>query len=160
MARLSPDSTDTCCLSCVFKPQNATHAEFRPVLEWVLRGKGRMIYGGTKYKNELGLVTSLIPVLSELERAGRIVLLPDEDVNFEEQRVEKLAEGKGFDDAHLVAIVIVSGCQVVCTNDGGAERCLKRRVFYPHGLRKPKIYKRSSHCNLLCDTNIVSICRN
>ena len=48
-----PIIVDTNCFANVFSRNATRHNEFEPVLNWILRGKGKLIYGGTKYKTEL-----------------------------------------------------------------------------------------------------------
>ena len=44
---------DTNCLASVFERKSEKHPQFAPVLEWIIFGKGKLIYGGSKYIGEL-----------------------------------------------------------------------------------------------------------
>lgn len=151
---------DTDCLANVFEEKAKNHQSFIPVLAWIRSGKGRMIYGGTKYNTELGRATKVLGIVSELSRQRRTVKLPN-DV------VDQIADGlKGqfpepeFNDEHIVALVIASRCCVVCTNDNIAITYLKRIDVFPPGMSRPKIYRgHKSHKKLCCDENIVAICQ-
>ena len=56
---------DTNCIANVFSPKTANHSEFKPVLEWILLGKGLMIYGGSKYREELKKTAKYLPIIAE-----------------------------------------------------------------------------------------------
>jgi hypothetical protein len=44
---------DADTLGLVFNPETKEHKKFKPVLEWINNGKGKIVYGGTKYEKEL-----------------------------------------------------------------------------------------------------------
>jgi hypothetical protein len=44
---------DTNRFSSIFEEENSDHDEFKPILDWIIFGKGKIVYGGTKYKQEL-----------------------------------------------------------------------------------------------------------
>jgi predicted nucleic acid-binding protein len=149
---------DTCCWHAVFDVTNSSHRKFQPVLQWVRFGRGRVVYGGSTYRQEIRNSSKIRSLLTELTRAGRTVVIPDEDVDAEERRVKRMESCADFDDAHLIAIVAVSGCRIVCTADRAAQRYLKQGRFYSGVARKPKIYCDSAHRTLLKNANIASIC--
>ena len=149
---------DTCCLARVFDPKNAEHDDFIPVLEWISTGKGKMIYGGTKYKTELQSAKKYLRFLTELEKKRRLVVLKDMEIDPIAESLKLEVPDTRFDDEHIVAIVIVSKCRIVCTTDKRAIPYIKRKGFYSkHGVRPPKIYSRKRHRNLCCDANIVGL---
>jgi hypothetical protein len=152
---------DIDCLAMVFEKKAKFHDRFRPVLDWVRNGNGRMIYGGTKYNAELGRTRKFLGIVGELSKQRRTVKLPSDEV-------DRIAEGlkvqfpePQFNDEHLAAIVIVSRCCVVCTNDSVAISYLKRTDLFPTGMGRPKIYRgHKSHKDLCCDRHIVAVCRH
>ncbi len=147
---------DTCCIAKVFDHGNKQHPNYAPVLEWVSNGNGRMIYGGTKYAIELRELPRYVPVISELERSGRVVVLSRAHVDAIADALKAEITDPDFNDEHLIAIVIVSRCRVVCTDDKVAIFYLKRRQFYScHGLKRPKIYQSSRNKRLCCDENVL-----
>jgi len=147
---------DVCCIPKVFDSGNKHHPNYIPVFKWVFNGKGCMIYGGTKYATELSEIPRYVPIITELERAGRAIELPRDRVDAIADALKaKIAEA-AFNDEHLIAIVIVSGCRVVATEDRGAISYLKRPEFYScYGIKKPKIYKSVRNSNLCCDRNVI-----
>lgn len=152
---------DTCCLSAVFDGQSRDHAKFVPVLEWV-SGKGRMIYGGTKYNEELKKARKFLPYITELSKQRKAIQMPSEGVDRIAAELKRKAPEPKFDDEHLVALVIASRCRVICTNDKKAAAYLKRADLFADyaGVDRPKIFNgHRSHGNLCCDSNIVGACR-
>jgi hypothetical protein len=151
---------DTNSLATVFNKEAKYHGSFTPVFNWVSKGKGRMIYGGTKYNTELGRTTKYLGIVNELSKQRRTVRLPDAEVDRIATALKEQFPDPEFDDEHLAALVIVSQCCVVCTNDKVAISYLRRTDLFPAGMRRPKIYSgHKSHKNLCCDQHIVPICR-
>ncbi len=147
---------DACCIPKVFDGGNKHHHNFAPVLEWVTNGNGRMIYGGTKYATELQALGKYLKVIVELKKSGRAVQMPNADVDAIAATLKVQITDPAFNDEHLIAIVIVSRCRVVCTVDKVAIIYLKQPQFYScHRMKKPKIYQSIKNKNLCCDKNVV-----
>jgi hypothetical protein len=146
---------DACCIPKVFDQKNSCHADYEPILDWITHGDGRMVYGGTKYGTELRELAKYLRIISELQRKGRAFVLPQSDVDTIANGLRAQIADPEFNDEHLVAIVIVSRCCVVCTEDTTAISYLKRRAFYlNHGMKKPKIYHSHRNRNLCCRRNV------
>ncbi len=151
---------DTCCIASLLNPHDRNHDQFTPVLAWIASGKGRMIYGGTKYARELRTLARYTPAIAEFTRSGRVVKLEDAQVDAVARRVRQLVNDRRMDDEHLIAIMIVSGCRVICTNDNRAIRYLKMRNLYAHHKRKrPRIYRSLRNAHLCSDANLIPACR-
>jgi hypothetical protein len=136
------------------------HRQFLPVLEWVIKGKGKIIYGGTTYKDELKLLSRYLRILMELEKDGKVVRMPDDrSIDEYEVMLKIRIPEKDFDDPHIVALVAISQCRIVCTNDRRAHPYLQDKALYPKGVKPPKIYSSARHVRLCCDNNIASICK-
>ena len=151
---------DTCTFASVFDSSSDKHSNFVPVLNWVRNGKGKIVYGGTKYKRELKLANKYFKILVEFKKTNKIVEIDDEQVDLEQQVLEDLLSHRDFDDAHLVSIIIVSGCKLICSEDKRAFPFLQNKDLYPKNINTPKIYSgRKSNRALLNDKNITSICK-
>jgi hypothetical protein len=149
---------DTCCLALVFDGKSKKHSKFIPVLKWI-NDTGRMIYGGTKYNTELGKAAKFLPYVTELARKRRVVQIPTSKVDAIAAALKLQITDPDFDDEHLVALVILSRCRVVCTDDNIAISYLKRSDLFPHGVSRPKIYRgHKSHDKLCCDQHVVGAC--
>jgi len=150
---------DTCCLALVFDGGSKMHSKFVPVLEWI-NGKGRMIYGGTKYTAELRKAAKFLPYITELARTRKAVQIPNEVVDKIAAGLKEKCADPQFNDEHIVALVIASRCCVVCTDDNAAINYLKYANLFPEGMSRPKIYRgRNNHKKLCCDQHVVEICR-
>ena len=150
---------DTCTFYKVFNDQNKEHDKFKPVLKWIVGKKGKIIIGGTKYAKELSSAKAL-GILAEFEKRNRVVSLSTEKVDKRARELKKLEPNKQFDDEHLVAMVVVSRCCVVCTDDKKAIPYLKRRDLYSGGVKPPSIYRYKTHAPMCRKKNIVKVCRD
>ena len=115
-----------------------------------------MVFGGTKYANELSMMRKYIALIQELTRQRKVVVLDKQRVDDAEHLIKEMEADPDFDDPHLVAIVKISGCKVVCSLDARADRFIQAREFY--GARGPSIYRSRDHGHLLRDCNIVGAC--
>ena len=150
---------DACCLAVVFSGKVEGHEEFKPVKDWISDGKGKMVYGGTKYKEELKRAKRYHRIVNELRRAGRAIEVDLTLVDHAETEVIAKTCHTTFNDQHLLAIVIISRCRLLCTEDKAAIPFIKDNSLYPRGIRKPKIYSgRKGNARLLNDANIATIC--
>ncbi|MFP3868620.1 MAG: hypothetical protein ACLFUU_10760 [Desulfobacteraceae bacterium] len=150
---------DTCTFASVFNEYSQDHSLFQPVLEWIVRGKGKLVYGGTKYKIELKQASKYLGVFGQLKRAGKVVEIDDVKVDERQRDIERIAS-EGLNDAHIIAIIAESGCRLICTKDSKATNpYFKCSDLYPPGISRPKIYSgRKQNRDLLCDLNIAKIC--
>lgn len=146
---------DICVLHRVFS--EADDVDYGPVKKWLVSGRGRMVFGGKKYSDELKAAKKYLAVVLELKKAGKIVMLDGDVVDREEQRVRAVEPDLDFDDPHIIAIVEASRCRIVCTADARSDRFLRDRKFYVNAAR-PSIYRSSGHAHMLRDSNIVGVC--
>lgn len=149
---------DACRFSNVFNKKDVLHADFRPILLWVTNGKGKIVFGGTKYKKELAHASRYHRLLGELRKQGRVIEVKKSKVDTAENELLRRARKAEMNDSHLVAIVIASGCRLVCTRDKNAIENLKNRSLYPKGISPPKIYTKLCNKSLLCNKHIAPIC--
>ena len=153
---------DTNVFGSVFDPTAKEHQRFLPVYNWLAFGNGgKLIFGGTKYKQEVDFKTSrCLRLLAEFERRGRLLSLDDSLVDKAAAVVKKKVADRDFNDEHIVALVIVSRCCVVCTDDLRSISFLKRGELYPAGLKAPKIYGGVRNANLCCSDHVVGLCND
>ena len=142
-----------------FNESNSNYGDFEKLRKWVLSEHGKLIYGGSKYKQELTTAHSYLRIMVGLERAGKLICLDDSEVDDLQEQVEKIEPSKKFDDPHLVAIIISSKCRIICTNDKRAIPYLKDQRFYKKPVLKPKVYSSDRNESLLIDKNIADVCR-
>jgi len=148
---------DTNVLANVFKESSANHAQFKPVRDWIIDGKGKIVFGGTKYMNEIQ--DKYRKIFLELKKAGKAVHVKTASVDSEQQTVTRLITHPDFDDPHLVGLLRVSGCKLICSLDSRAFPFFRHSVFFSSAANRPKIYSTLSNARLLCDRNIADLCK-
>ena len=122
---------------------------FRPVADWLLRGKGMLVYGGQNAR-ELSRVQAAATVVRQLRLAGRAHHEDDEAVDAETGRLQ----GGGLcvsDDPHVIALARVSGARTLCSHDKDLHRDFRNRdlVSRPRG----SVYQHAGHARLLRHTS-------
>lgn len=140
---------DTCTFSCVFRKDSQNHYEFKPVLDYLNSKKGKIAYGGTKYKKELRNASRYLKFIVNLERAAKVVRCDDVEVDQMMKWVSEQETDPDFDDPHLIAITIVSKLSVICTSDKRAFRFIKKKALYPKRFTRPRIYSGAKNKDLL-----------
>jgi hypothetical protein len=140
----------------VFNPSSKDHYEFAPVLNWITKGAGFVVYGGTKYKQELANAPRYQKIFIELNNKGKTREVNCRLVDQDQKIVASLAKGT-CDDQHIIAIFRVSGCHLFCSNDARSYKHIKDSKLYLKNQKHPLIYHKRKHSNMLCVRNIVSI---
>ena len=155
----------------VFEKESENHDDFEPLYRWISEGDGRIVYGGSKYKEELNQSTKYLKIFKYFDTKRRVIKIPDEEVDEIQKIISKELDenikpyiskhdfDENYNDPHIVSIVIASKCRIVCTNDGGLSDFLKMPQFYPEGVDIPKIYKHKSNKNLIKHDNIAECCK-
>jgi len=145
----------------VFNEDDKKHEFFRPVRDWILTGKGKMVVGGSTYFKELGKLNKFRRLYLALRKAGKVVVSSDSDIDKLELELKDKLSHPNFDDPHIVALLIISGCKVICSQDARAYPFFQRKEWYPKGKSVPKIYCEKSYSKrsaILIDKNIADIC--
>lgn len=162
---------DSDVFSPLVNPHMRNHREFQPVLEWIVSGKGKIVYGGTTYEQEVSRHRNFREFLVQMEHKGKTVNVHCVDVDCVEISLSQAIQGPGFNNHHIVAIVLVSSCKLVCSNDTGlhalistcysrgARALIKKISPNPGSIQCPKIYKNRRHRALLSDRNIAKCCQ-
>jgi predicted nucleic acid-binding protein len=148
---------DTNVLASVFKTSSADHASFKPVRDWVIDGKGKIVFGGTQYIEEIK--QNYLSFFLQLKKAGKAVLISKELVDAEQLVVEGMIVHPDFDDPHLVGLLRISKCKLICSLDSRAYPFFRHSQFFAPAANRPKIYSSPSNVDLLCDRNIAELCR-
>ena len=137
---------DTCCIPKVFNPKAKEHTRFSLLYAWISGKNGRLVYGGTKYKREIRPMKDFLQLLLNYDRQGKVMRVADSAVDAFASKAKDKIRAKAFDDEHLVGIVAISRCGVICTDDTTAIPFITRQDLYKAvKMRPPKIYSRSSH---------------
>ena len=113
------------------------------------RCKAGIVCGGSKYRKELERSSHYChKILNTLRDKRKIIYFDDDEVNRRQIKVERICSTRAFNDSHIAALVGVSKCEIVCTEDKRSLPYLKRRDLYPNG-RRPKFYTNVNHEHLL-----------
>jgi len=140
---------DANALSEVFDSSNSNHKNYAPVKKCVLECKGVMYYGGTKFKEEIETQKSLIKLLGELRKSGKLIELNQDVVDKKEKALKVIEPATNFDDPHLIAICIIAEIELICSNDKRADKYITAHYLYPSPKLIPAIYRNLTHKHLL-----------
>lgn len=139
---------DTNCLSHVFNKNDEKHPDFLPVYEWLMCGSGQLIYGGSRYLQELSM-TRYVKIFSLLRTYKKAMIYDCGSIDMLQKQIEQKISDPDFDDPHLPAIVIVSKCRVICSGDTRSIKFVKKKDLYPKGVRRPSFYTGINNTHLL-----------
>lgn len=148
---------DTNALPSVFKQSSVNHLQFKPVRDWILDGKGKVVFGGTKYIDEIK--GTYLGIMLQLRKAGKAVIIPSELVDREQYIVEGMIVHVDFDDPHLVGLLRVSGCKLICSLDVKAYPFFRHITFFGLAANRPRIYSSRKNICLLQDRFITDVCK-
>ncbi|MCX3266565.1 hypothetical protein [Pedobacter agri] len=150
---------DTNNLVRVFNPKNTDHDQFEPVFNWIIRGSGKLVIGGSTFEQEIILNKWFLPFLGELSRRGKVLRIPSDKVDeLRDKIIEETEQHRDFDDQHIVSLLALSGCKLICSSDSRAYPFFVKSDYYNSG-HKPKIYSSSRNRDLLVDSNICDRCK-
>lgn len=145
---------DTNCLANVFCKNSKDHEEFKPVLTWIVEGKGMMVLGGTKYNEELKKTAKFLTIIRYLKEIGKVHKGNKRDIDNYQIIVEELRDNQDFDDPHLPAIVKVTKCRIICSTDTRSIPYVTNKRYYPSGISTPVYYTSSRNKDILNDKYI------
>ncbi len=128
--------------------------DFAPVNARLFAASGRitkLVYGGKKLREEYHRVRSVVGIISQLDRLGRIRIVPDGEIDAEEK---SLIEGGDCesDDEHILAVARIAHVRVLVSHDQELHSDFKNHKFLssPRG----RVYQNADHTHVLglCDT--------
>lgn len=150
-----PIIIDANCIVNVFDKHSSKHEEFKPVLEWIISGKGKMVYGGTKYHEELKSLSRYIRLIRRLKESNKAVEGDRTQIDEYQKIVESRNNDKDFDDPHLIAISVITKCLLICSEDKRSIKHIKDKKYYPDSFKNTHSYYTSSrNKNLLRDNYV------
>lgn len=123
-----------------------TDPRYVPLFKWLRDDAGMLVFGGTKYRAEIGRVGAAQRFFAEYSRAGKAHSEDDAGVD-KEEAVLISADSLASDDPHIIALARKTGARTVCTEDIDLMADVKNKSFLdrPRG----RIYQDASHVNLL-----------
>lgn len=138
---------DTNVVDIVFNPFHSRFSNYKPINKCItdINSRGIMVYGGTKFIKELGtrLDRKYNKLLIELRNIGRLLELERKEVDNLGIKLKRIEPSRNFNDEHIIACVILSGCRLIVTDDKKADKYIKdeKNQFYCSPKIKPKIYR-------------------
>lgn len=143
-------------IPCVFNGNNSDHKDFKPILDWITKGKGKLVFGGKTYSNELSRLPTYLKLINELNTAGKVVKVDNEKIDKKENEIISDLKRRGitqndksYNDAHIVAIVFVSKVKIVTSLDKHSYGFLRESRYYDKTTDRPLIYTRSKNITLI-----------
>lgn len=131
---------DINCLPLVFSEEAQDHENFRPVKRFLDSGRGVLIYGGSKYLGELAQMTRYMRTIRLMSDQGRAVKIDKDAVDAKQAEVAKAVEGTDCDDPHIIALLAVSNCGLLCSVDRRSFPYVQDPSFYPRNHPGVSIY--------------------
>lgn len=149
---------DVGALPPVFDEGNQEHAAFAPVKEWILKGQGKLVYGGSTYLRELKTMHRYVSIVNDLKDMRKVCVISSAKVDQREQQLKHIKPCGDFNDHHVMAILSVSGCRLVCSsNTSHVIKGLEDARFFPVQRRRPRLYNQSASKELLCRKYVVEL---
>lgn len=142
----------------VFDEDNDDHTDFSPVKDWIERGDGFLLYGGTKFKQELLQSHRRVRFIRLLRDAGRAFEISGEVVDAIQAIVEAKVANTGCDDPHVIALLVAARCGLLCSRDKRSYPYIKDRSLFPKGSPRVRIYTGRRNIKLLkpCKLQVVA----
>lgn len=147
---------DANSLSSVFNPTDEYHEDFQPVYDWIIKGKGKLIMGGTHYNKEISKCRKYLKIINVLKKQSKVYTADSEKVDQLEADIRSKIPDPDFDDPHLPAIAIVGKCKVICSRDTRSIKFVTSPCLYPNKISIPKYYCSRRNISLLSDKYIHS----
>jgi hypothetical protein len=151
---------DANLIPIVFKSSNYLHNKYKPIINWLLYGKGKLVFGGYYFEKEIKeSLIGFMPLIKELTRLNKTHYFSNEDVDVLTKEIKNRIKDTDFNDPHLVALLIISKATVFCSNDKKSFKFIKEKSLYPKGQNMPRIFSASEHIqckNILNNNNICS----
>lgn len=140
---------DINCLARVFNAENVEHAEFAPVLDYVMSGRGKLLFGGAGYMNELARAGRYRKLVAELAKAGKAARVTDAVVDQLEAQVRAKVNLDVCDDPHIIALLSASNCGLLCSDDARSYPFVHDRSLYQKDCVRVRIYRSRRNARIL-----------
>lgn len=131
--------------SCIAGEIASGNAELSPLVNWLTHGDGKLVHGGLLTR-ELTRNVKFLGFLSELNRSGKAIRIPDEPLREDAAAIARLGINRS-NDLHVIALARISGARLLCSSDRDLHKDFKNRRL----LAKPRgrVYQSADHDRLL-----------
>lgn len=147
-------------LAPVFDESCNLHPDFVHVKNWIKSGQGYLVFGGTKFKEELKKSYRYLRLIRQMKDSGQALAVRDDVVDAEEARVKDQTEGTDCDDQHIIALLGASRCPLLCSADKRSYKHVRNRNLYPAGMPRVRIYSSGKNRSLLSRSVRINFLRN
>jgi hypothetical protein len=153
---------DTNLITVLFNKNNERYPVYKPVLDWLITGRAKIVLGGGKYyrKEIRERLASYMPIFRELSRLNKTHWFPDAEVDKLTLKIKEQEDNPDFDDSHIIALLCISKAKILCSEDERAFPFVKDKKFYPERQELPKILSLKAHESSLDLLNDENICSN
>lgn len=148
---------DTNSFPCVFDTANEHHTQFAPVKEWIEQRNGFLVFGGKTFKEELIKSYHRARLVRQMKDAGMAIEIKDDLVDRAEAEVREKTAGTTCDDPHIIALLAVSRCHLLCSQDKQSYPFIKDKSNFPKGSKRVRIYTGRRNIKLLTPTKRTDI---
>lgn len=133
---------DTNVLHKVFPSADADH---QPIRRALAKRKATLVYGG-ELRREYLRSGKFTASLRRLDQSGAAKIFPDNEIDAKTQAIEQTG-GYQSDDPHILALAIVTGARLLCSDDEAlsADFKDKRLIDGPRG----SVYRQARHVHLI-----------
>lgn len=133
---------DANCLHKIFPDVGAS---FLPVFEALMSGNAKLVLGGTKLRSEYALLNKAWKMIVALDKAGRVKMVNDSQVDIREAELNIAGQLKS-DDPHVIALAMISGVRLLCSHDQNLHVDFTNpAILTPRGC----VYQDASHKHLI-----------
>ena len=136
-------------LSKVFNESDNDHSSFCCVKEWINSNSGFLVFGGTKYKEELKKAIKYLKIIRLLKDGGRAISIKDDVVYKLALTIIQKTLNTDCDDPHIIALLGASRCSLLCSTDIRSFPFVKNKSLYPDNMPKVRIYSSARNKSLL-----------
>lgn len=125
-----------------------SNSTYSPIWQFLYApdSKCKMIVGGQKYFDEMEACTKFRSIFIELRKTRKAVRINSELVDARQAEIEAKLPGR-CDDPHLIALLDVSECRILISDDRRADRFIcDSKIFKDRKTRH--IYRSSDHISI------------
>jgi hypothetical protein len=127
----------------------------RPLVEWLLSGKGVVVVGG-KLSKELSKNQELVSFFTTLSRSGRLLVINSERIeNSTPDSVGKSDNHIKSNDSHVIGLAMASGARLLFSEDAKLQQDFKNKKVISG--TKGKVYSKTTHAHLLTESKLCPI---
>jgi hypothetical protein len=135
---------------CLIIDSNVVHkisdVDHQPIMMALAAKKATLVYGGELRREYRKIKDFYHKILLRLDQSGAAKIYLDKEID---QKTDDLKQAGGYssDDPHILALAIVTGARLVCSEDNAVCSDFKNKTLInnPRG----SVYRKASHAHLI-----------